>query len=185
MTQTNPITCSLKEEFAVKYLALPTKKQLEKLFDWDETGSLRWKVNRGTRARVGNEAGTLGPNGYLGIKLNGQKYQKHRLLFVLYYGKHKLGDKKIDHIDGNKLNNAKFNLRIETTINKNIHNSKKPKNNTSGCKGVCWDKNANKWHARIGINNKNISLGIYTNFIYACVVRRRAAKLYHGDWRRD
>jgi hypothetical protein len=185
MTQTNPITCSLKEEFAVKYLALPTKKQLEKLFDWDETGSLRWKKNRRPRVKAGEEAGCIDKNGYWQITINQITYSKHRILFVLYYGNNKIAGKQIDHIDGNTLNNAKSNLRIETNVNKNTHNYKKPITNKSGCKGVCYKKNVNKWHAQIGINNKIINLGYYHNFIYACVVRRRAAKLYHGDWRRD
>ncbi|WP_252233758.1 HNH endonuclease [Clostridium sp. ZS1] len=71
-------------------------------------------------------------------------------------------NKLIDHINGNKLDNRKCNLRI---VNKsqNAMNSKKPKNNTSGVKGVYWDKRSKKWEASIQVNMKKKSLGYFKN----------------------
>src|SRR5215469_10504679 len=55
----------------------------------------------------------------------------------------------IDHRDGNGLNNCRSNLRID--FNKfNRANSVRSRNNTSGFKGVSFDKKHKKFHARIG-----------------------------------
>ena len=66
----------------------------------------------------------------------------------------------IDHINHNGLDNRRENLRICTNAENNRHR-RKPKNNTSGYKGVCWDKSKKKWRARIEKDNKNIHIGYY------------------------
>jgi len=71
-----------------------------------------------------------------------------------------LGDKKtkefIDHIDGNGLNNQKKNLR-SATRSENGTNRRKPKNNTSGIKGVYWKKDEQRWRIHFRRNGKLIS----------------------------
>ena len=37
--------------------------------------------------------------------------------------------------------------------------------NTSGYRGVTWNKNANKWSCQVGINNKSIYLGLFVDKI--------------------
>ena len=65
-----------------------------------------------------------------------------------------------DHINGNGLDNCKENLRIctkeENARNKAIH-----RRNTSGYKGVTWNKFNKKWMAQIRIGRKNIYLGYF------------------------
>ena len=58
-----------------------------------------------------------------------------------------------DHIDWNWLNNQKSNLRV-CTHQENMMNQGKRKNNTSGFKGVSWDKWNKKWRARIQVSLK-------------------------------
>jgi hypothetical protein len=62
-----------------------------------------------------------------------------------------------DHINGNKLDNRKINLRV-CSVSENHMNAKKSSNKTSGYKGVCWDKYNNKWKAYIGKKH----LGVFT-----------------------
>lgn len=59
----------------------------------------------------------------------------------------------IDHINRNKLDNRKENLR---TIHhsQNDFNQGKPKNNTSGFLGVMYRKNRGNYYAQISINNE-------------------------------
>ena len=80
----------------------------------------------------------------------------HRLVMGLDFG----DEREIDHIDMNKLNNRRSNLRICEHV-ENMRNQKLQANNTSGYKGVCFDKKANKWCARINHQGRRIYLGYY------------------------
>ena len=62
---------------------------------------------------------------------------------------------QIDHINGNKLDNRKVNLRL-CTNQQNSRNKYKNSNNTSGYKGVYYDKERNKWRGCIQHNGKSI-----------------------------
>ena len=81
----------------------------------------------------------------------------------------------IDHIDQNKLNNQKSNLRFVTKSG-NAANSKLFKNNTSGVKGVV--RFRNKWHAQITVNGKNIHLGYYDKMEDAIEARQKGENKY-------
>ena len=85
-----------------------------------------------------------------------------------------------DHINGNGLDNRKINLRT-CTASQNAMNSKIPKNNTSGFKGVYWRKDIEKWRAKIVINRETIHLGHYESRIKAARAYNEAALEYHGE----
>lgn len=90
----------------------------------------------------------------------------------------------VDHINGNKLDNRKGNLRIVTN-GQNIMNSKLRKDNTSGQKGVTQKKTGprkGRCLARIRFNNKRIALGFYKTFLEAKAARLAAERLYHGPY---
>jgi hypothetical protein len=162
---------------------LPNKKELEKIYDWNENGSLKYKIQTTNSVKIGQEVGSMDNQGYYRLSFNSQRYLKHRILYVLYYDIC-IDDLKIDHIDGNTTNNSKSNLRIDPNY-KNSWNRKKPCNNKSGCKGVIWDVQRKKWQPYIRVNKKNYKLGRFDNFIYACLVRKRAEKKYHAEWKRN
>jgi phage gp36-like protein len=64
----------------------------------------------------------------------------------------------VDHINGDKLDNRKDNLR--TTADGRIHGrNKKPRVPKS--QGVCWDKKAGKWMARMQNCGKSKFLGYF------------------------
>jgi hypothetical protein len=93
----------------------------------------------------------------------------------------KKGDGKIvDHLDRDGLHNWKNNLRI-VTPSISILNRKKNKNNTSGYRGVSWNKNAQKWIVNIGINDNNIYCGLYSDIIAAAHIYDIAALKYFGE----
>lgn len=108
---------------------------------------------------------------YAQRKRNGENIRMHRVL---------VGAKKgeiVDHINRNKLDNRRSNLRVVSrTVN--LLNSKTPKHNTSGHKGVSWDKQTDKWRAQIQINNKGISLGRFGDIEDAIEERKSAERRF-------
>lgn len=86
-----------------------------------------------------------------------------------------------DHRDMNTLNNCKANLRI-CTFSENKFNCNKQSNNTSGYKGVTWDKRNKKWYAQIEFQKKNIGIGHFDNPQEAAKMYDKFAKQYHGDF---
>ena len=83
-----------------------------------------------------------------------------------------------DHINRNKLDNRKNNLRI-VTYQGNIINSSENIRNTSGVKGVGYEKRRKKWYAKIIFNGKNIWLGYFKNFESAVRARKKAEERYY------
>jgi hypothetical protein len=68
--------------------------------------------------------------------------------------------KEVDHINRDRLDNRRSNLRT-VTHRINARNSGMFRHNTSGYRGVCWDKRRTKWFARIEIDKKSKFLGYY------------------------
>lgn len=95
---------------------------------------LIWKVSvKNTNIKAGNPAGSFDSSrGYYVTKINGKKYKNHRIIYYLHYGV--VGD-VVDHIDGNKKNNHKNNLR-SVTIELNNRNLSVRKDSKTGISGV-------------------------------------------------
>lgn len=92
-------------------------------------------------------------------------------------------DMQVDHVNGDTLDNRKCNLRIVTN-QQNSMNCSKPLNNTSGYKGVYFDKSRKKWVANIKVNRKTIFLGRFDNIEDAYKARLEAEEKYFGEYRR-
>ncbi|WP_169426548.1 AP2/ERF family transcription factor [Curvibacter lanceolatus] len=90
--------------------------------------------------------------------------------------------KLVDHIDGNKLNNLRSNLRIASK-GENTCNQMKTSNTSSQFKGVTLLKK-NKWRAQIQINKKRFYLGEHDNEHDAAHAYNKAAIRLHGDFAR-
>ncbi len=86
-----------------------------------------------------------------------------------------------DHINQDKLDNRRSNLRVCSTHN-NSCNREKQKNNTSGYKGVYKRDDSPKWEARIQIKSKQISLGWYSSKHLAAVAYNNAALHHFGEF---
>lgn len=85
----------------------------------------------------------------------------------------------IDHINHNKLDNRKSNLR-ETTSSENQQNRTGAQvNSKSGIRGVSWNKNMNKWRAAIKIDGITIHIGYFTDLDLADKAVKEARMKYH------
>lgn len=86
----------------------------------------------------------------------------------------------VDHIDGNKLNNTRGNLRVCTQQQNNL-NQGRNKNNTSGVRGVCWEKRFNLWFARVSVHG-SVSSRRFKNLDDAKVWVEAERDRLHGEF---
>ena len=86
-----------------------------------------------------------------------------------------------DHIDGDTLNNRRSNLRIATRVQNN-GNARLNKRNTSGYRGVSYDKTRMKWAAYIWKNNRKYFLGRFSTSEEAAIAWNNAALEYFGEF---
>jgi hypothetical protein len=89
-------------------------------------------------------------------------------------------DKYVDHINHNKLDNRKSNLRLCTNT-ENQYNMQS-RRGTSRFIGVDFKKSFQKWRSRISVNGKRIELGYFDSEIIAAIFRDEAAKEHHGEF---
>ena len=87
----------------------------------------------------------------------------------------------VDHIDGDCLNNRRANLRA-ATFAENARNGKMKSSNTSGVKGVHFDKDSGKWRAQIRVDRRTIPIGRYLDKEDAAKAYAEASLKYHGSF---
>lgn len=88
---------------------------------------------------------------------------------------------QIDHINGNKLDNRRSNLRI-CSHQENNRNKSKAKGKTSKYKGVWFDKSRNRWQAYIDHEYKRYHLGRFKTEIEAAKAYNKKAKELFGQF---
>lgn len=85
-----------------------------------------------------------------------------------------------DHINRDKLDNRKVNLKSVTSsqnkINKGIR-----KDNRSGINGIYFDKSRNLWAVEIMLDKKKIYLGRFKNMEDARIARKFGEEKYFGS----
>lgn len=121
---------------------------------------------------------SLGNHGYVTSGAAKNQLLLHRFSINAPY------DKYVDHIDRNKLNNRKNNLRL-CTNQENNRNKDLLSNNTSGICGVVFDKARQKWKSQIIVDNKTINLGRFDSFDDAVHSRLVAEDYYFQNYKPD
>ncbi len=149
-----------------------------------DTGVFRWKqLRRGITPGkvVGNvqapERHRISPRHR--VFVSGKSYLAHRLAWFMYYGE--WPEQEIDHRDGNGSNNSILNLRYATSTQNNL-NTPLRSDNTSGAKGVVFDRRNGKWRAVATINKKAYSLGGYLTKAEAIQARDDFCAMTHGEF---
>lgn len=154
-----------------------TQAELKNRLNYDPiTGVFTWKIANGNRVAVGDVAGSYTGHGYIRIIIDKKSYRAHRLAWLYMTGN--WPSDQIDHINHKRDDNRFCNLR-ECSNSENSQNRSKQSNNKSGCVGISWVPNRNKWAAYIDVDGKRISLGRYETLEKAKQVRLDAEKQYH------
>ena len=171
----------------MKINLLPTVNILQNTFEICKTSpsNLIWKKPSSLKLKPGDFAGTKNTSGYWAVGLTNESkkltvYMVHRIIYYMHY-KTNIDSMFIDHIDGNRLNNAIDNLRIATN-QQNACNKQKQKTCTSQYKGVSWDNKSKKWKAQICIDYKKHGLGFYEIEKDAAIAYNVAAKQLHSNF---
>jgi len=119
---------------------------------------------------------TLDGTGYAVAKIGGKKVSLHRILTGAQKGE------IVDHIDGDKLNNLRTNLRIVTSRQNRWNSPGRP--GTSRYTGVCWDRSKGVWKAQINARGVFRHLGYFTSEEDAARAYNAAAEAAYGDYAR-
>lgn len=88
---------------------------------------------------------------------------------------------EVDHRNADGLDNRRANLRLATKA-ENGRNRSAPSNNTSGYKGVSWNKRHQEWYAHITADKKRKHLGHYDSQESAALAHDRAARELYGEF---
>lgn len=114
--------------------------------------------------------------GYAVANIRGKVTKMHRYLLGLGQG-----DERItDHINGNRLDNRRENLRICNQM-QNGKNLGIKKTNTTGCAGIRVTA-CGRYNARITVNRKEIHIGNFKTFEEAVRARKKAETVYYGEF---
>lgn len=107
----------------------------------------------------------LGTDGYAYLRWNGRQTALHRLLLDP-------GDLDVDHINGDRLDNRRENLRVVTRA-QNLENRTAPATGRSRFRGVAWSAQQGKWQAKGTRNNRTVYIGIFDGELDAAVAAQR------------
>lgn len=136
--------------------------------DFDYLNQWKWHLSSKGYAMRGTHIGSV-KNG----TRKAVRFRMHRILDKTPDGF------QTDHINRDKLDNRKSNLRTVTN-RQNHFNMPLQKNNTSGHKGVYWNKANRKWQAYIKSTEKILYLGCFSDIKDAIRARRKAEKIHHA-----
>lgn len=162
---------------ADKHITL-TQSYLQSIFRYED-GKLYWNVKK-FKVKNGSLAGCFYKDAYVKIRLDKKLYLAHRLIFMMFHG---YLPREIDHINTNKHDNRIENLRPATKI-QNQQNIRISKSNTSGVKGVTWNKHHQKYFVRCSVDGTRIHLGYYKELDDAKKVIEDFRLKHHGEFAR-
>lgn len=128
--------------------------------DYTEVNKYKWRFGDGGYAITGQ-----------------RKNHTHMAMHHLIIGRP--DDLEVDHIDKDKLNNQRHNLRFVTHA-QNATNRSMISTNTTGYKGVSFHAQSGKYQVKIHLNGKSTFLGLFANIHEAAIAYNKASLEQHG-----
>jgi hypothetical protein len=129
--------------------------------DYEWLSQWRWHMNGGYAARMEK----------------GKRVYMHRQIMQ------PAQEKLVDHIDSNRANNCRSNLRVCNHL-ENQRNKRKENGSASRFKGVFYDKRYDKWRARCRCGGERRTFGCFDNELDAARAYDRAAVQWFGEFAR-
>ena len=147
-----------------------TQEKVRNLLSYDAvSGEFTWLAS-------GKKAGCKAHDSYVVIQIDKRQYRAHQLAWLHVHGE--FLTRQIDHVNRIRDDNRIVNLR-KVTLSQNSQNQVLTRKNTSGYRGVCWDKDRNMWRADICIARKRKFLGHYETKEIAAKAYSKAAAALH------
>lgn len=116
----------------------------------------------------------IGNHGYVQAKSLGKSYLLHRLVMGAGTGQF------IDHINRNRLDNRRSNLRFCTPSQNGVNKRVSKLTATSKYRGVYWYKRVSKWLARVSVKRQLIWSGYYSTELAAAIAFDNKMVEIHG-----
>lgn len=156
------------------------KDEIMERFEYD-AGKVIVKKSGQWKGLIGDEAGSLRPDGRRVIQVKNDLLFTHQVVWLMFNDS--LPEGTLDHRDTNPTNNRIENLR-PATDSEQQGNKKVQKNNTSGYKGVGFrsDIKAKPWKAYIKHEGKSVHLGYFSTAEAAAKCYDEAAKIKFGEF---
>lgn len=159
-----------------------TADQLKASADYSaDTGEFIWK-RRFSKAgklvrRCGMKAGSVDAYGRIVMRIGGRLYFAHQLAWLYVHGAWPNG--VIDHINGIRSDNRICNLR-DVSQAVNMQNRRVAKTTHKlGVIGVSWHEAGRKWRARVGVNRREVHLGLFDSVEEASAAYITAKRRLH------
>lgn len=163
-----------------------TRDRVLQVLDYDrETGTLVWRHRpEGRKAwntrYAGKIAGTIRSDGYIKITIDYVQLYAHQIIWLIETGEFLA---TLDHENKDKSDNRISNLRPADNA-QNAWNTSKPKNNTTGYKGVSVCGRTGRFVVQITVRGTCHRLGRYDTAEEAHKAYCRAATELHGEFAR-
>ena len=152
--------------------------ELRRWFDYDqENGGFIWRARPAhSKAQIGSRAGRGDTMGYQMIRVFGQSYKTHRLVWVWHKGAWPAA--QLDHINMDKMDNRIENLREAEAWQNNAYRSSPVRDLPRGV----IRKKRGKLRAVIASRGKTIELGGFDTVEQAQAAYKAASLELHGEF---